>query len=127
MLSFLLTLLAVFGGIALVLRLLGSLLGLGLTAAEASASISLADASARRGDVTTMLERRQAALTLRRRRRRAAGWVALWLGLIVVPPLTGWTGIVYPAAALLWLFPRARPSLVMWRSAGPLAPRDGPR
>jgi hypothetical protein len=96
-------LLAVVGAIAIVLRLLGALLGLGLTAAEASSAATLAEASARRGDLTGMFERKEAAVALRRRRLRSAGWVALWLGLLVVPPIADVGRVVYAAASLLWL------------------------
>jgi hypothetical protein len=100
--------LAVGGVIAIVLRLLGALLGLGLTAAEASAASSLAEASARRGDLTGMMERKQASVALRRRRIRAAGWVSLWLGLLVVPPILDLALPVYAVAAGLWLIPRPK-------------------
>lgn len=103
-----LTFLAVLGVAAILLRLLGAMLGLGLTAAEASAANSLAEASARRGDVTGMIERQEAGVALRRRRMRSAGWVALYLGLLVVPPIVDVARWVYAAAAALWLLPRPR-------------------
>jgi hypothetical protein len=117
-------LLAVLGAGALLLRLFGALFGLGLTAVEASAAASLAEASARRGDVTGMLERREASQALRRRRIRSAAWVALWLGLLVVPVVAGVARLAYAAAALLWLQPgRGRMAVTIraggkWRSPG---------
>jgi len=104
----LLLFLAVLGVGAILLRLMGALLGLGLTAVEASAASSLAEASARRGDLTGMMERKEAGLALRRRRLRAAGWVAVYLGLLVVPPIADVARFVYAAAAGLWLLPRPR-------------------
>ena len=97
--------LAVAGLFALLLRLMGALLGLGLTAAEATHASTLTEASARRGDITAMMEGKETAVMLRRRRLRAAGWVALWLGLLTVPAILGVARYVYAAAALLWIAP----------------------
>ena len=102
--------LAVLGGIALVVRLGRSLVRLGLTAAEIGAASGLAEVSARRGDITGLAERASHGEELRRNRRRDIAFVLFWLALLVIPPLAGWTRIVYAAASVLWLLPR-RPIL----------------
>lgn len=118
MLDLLIAFLAVLGVIAITLRLIGSLLGFGLTAVEASASRTLAEASARRGDLTGMMERREAAVALRRRRLRAVARLSLWLGLLIVPPVLGVGRIVYAVASVLWLMrlPRVRVQVARGRS-----------
>ncbi|HYW07533.1 MAG TPA: hypothetical protein VE913_11280 [Longimicrobium sp.] len=102
--------LAVLGGIALVVRLGRSLVRLGLTAAELGAASGLAEVSARRGDITGLAERASHGATLRHNRRRDIAVVLFWLALLVIPPLAGWTRVVYAASAVLWLLPR-RPIL----------------
>ena len=102
--------LAVLGGVALVVRLGRSLVRLGLTAAELGAASGLAEVSARRGDITGLAERASHGAELRRNRRRDIAFVLFWLALLVIPPLAGWTRIVYAAAAVLWVLPR-RPIL----------------
>ena len=103
-----LVLLALAGGAALVLRLGGSLVRLGLTAAETTAATGLAEVSARRGDLTGLAERREEARALRRARRRQAAATVLWISLLVAPAALGWAREVYAGASLLWLLPRPR-------------------
>lgn len=98
-------------GIAAILRaLVRTVLRLGLTAAEESTASGLADVSARRGDLTGLAERSEAAKSARRRRRRDLFLSALWLGWLAVPPFLGWAGEAYALAAPLWLVapPRVR-------------------
>lgn len=106
----LLSLLAVAGCAALVVRLLRSLLGLGINAAEATAVSGHLEVSTRRGDLTAMQEQRAEEEALRRRRRGSLLLVVLWIALLAVPPLAGVARWVYAASALLWLLPR-RPVL----------------
>jgi hypothetical protein len=101
--------LAGFGLGALLLRLLGALFGLGLTAVEASHASNVSEASARRGDITAMMEGRETAAAMQRRRLRSAAWVGLWAAVLVVPALFGVARYVYAAAALLWVMPGGRP------------------
>ena len=101
-------LLAAAGVLALLLRLGGALLVLGLNAAESTAASGLAEVSERRGDVTGFLERRRTADTLRGARRRAALTLLVLLLLLAVPPVVGVAREAYAACALLWLLPRRR-------------------
>jgi hypothetical protein len=100
--------LALLGGVALVLRLASSAIGLVLASAEITAAGGLAEISARRGDLTEMAERREQLRTLGRVRRTAMARAVLWLVMLALPLLAGWAGVVYPLAALLWLLPRPR-------------------
>ena len=110
-LDLLLSILAVVGCVALVLRLGRSLLGLGIAAAEATALAGSIEVSTRRGDLTAMGEQQSQVQTLRRRRLRSLLLAALWAALLVVPPMIGWVRVVYAAAAVLWILP-SRPVLI---------------
>jgi hypothetical protein len=110
LLSFLLFLLAAAGVAALVSRLLGSLLRLGLAAAEKTHNDGLVDASLRRGDLTALVERQAQVKALRRSRGRSALLVALWIALLAAPPLAGYGREAYALSSLLWLLP-GRPAL----------------
>lgn len=105
LLSFVLFLLAVLGVVAVLLRLGRELVRLALNAAESTHATGLAEISERRGDITGLMERRAAAGTLRRDRRLALAQVAIFLLLLVVPPLAGLAREVYAACALLWFVP----------------------
>ena len=98
--------LAFLGVVALVLRLLRSFARLALRAAEANAAAGLADISARRGDVTAMIERQNARKEARRDRRIAMATAALWLLWLALPPFAGVAREAFAVAALLWLVPR---------------------
>lgn len=105
LLSLVLPLLAVFGFLALLRRLGGSLLRLGLHAAEGTAAAGLAEVHERRGDVTGFLERRADARVLRRARRRTAAVAAASALLLAVPLFAGLAREVWAACSLLWLLP----------------------
>lgn len=107
--------LAALGGLAVVLRLGGALLRLGMSAAESTAATGLAELSERRGDVTGFLERRRAAHGLRRRRARAGLAALAWLALLSAPPLLGVAREAFAACSLLWLLPRPRARLPVRR------------
>jgi hypothetical protein len=98
--------LAVLGVLAILVRLGRSLLRVGITLAEETAARGLAEASARRGDLTGLAERREQARALRRKRLQQLGASVLWAALLVVPALAGWSAPVYAASSLLWLLPR---------------------
>jgi hypothetical protein len=108
LLSIVLLLLAVFGFLALVLRLGRELVRLALNAAESTAATGLAEVSERRGDITGLMERQAAAQSLRRARRRTIAEVAFLFLLIAIPPFTEFTREVYAACALLWFIPARR-------------------
>jgi hypothetical protein len=101
----LVTLMAFAGGAALVVRLVRAALRLGLRAAEATAAAGLADVSARRGDLTSMLERRAAETAARRERRGALLLFLVWLLWLAVPLFGGWSRDAFAIAAILWLVP----------------------
>lgn len=106
----LVTLLAFAGCVALVLRLVRTAGRLALRAAEASAAAGLADVSARRGDVTGMIERQNTVRRARRDRRKATAMVVLWGAWLVVPVFAGWAREAFALGALLWLAPRRAPA-----------------
>ncbi len=108
LLSIVLLLLAVFGFLALVLRLGRELVRLALNAAEATAASGLAEVSERRGDITGLMERQAAAQALRRARRRTIAGVAALFLLMAIPPFTELAREVYAACALLWFIPARR-------------------
>ena len=99
--------LALLGAVALLVRLARSVARFALGAAETAAASSLAEASARRGDLTRMSEARQAERAARTGRRRSGlvslGW-ALWL---VLPLVVGGIAEGWALAAPLWLLPGA--------------------
>jgi hypothetical protein len=106
LLTGLVTLMSVAGAAALVIRLVRSALRLALRAAEATAAAGLADVSARRGDITGMMERRAAEQGARRERRGALLLALLWLLWLVVPVFAGWAREAFAVAAVLWLAPQ---------------------
>ena len=107
----LILILAIVGAVALVRGLARTLLRLGLRAAEETAATGMAEVSARRGDLTALAERREAALAARKHRRRDLLLAGVWVLWLVVPPIVGWAGPAYALAAPLWFTapPRVRP------------------
>jgi hypothetical protein len=97
--------LAFVGAAALAYRLIRSLLGLAFALAESAAASGLAEQSARRGDLTGMVERREAQRVARRLRVRQAARTVFWLFCLAFPPFTPWVSAFYAAAAPLWFFP----------------------
>ncbi len=69
-----------------------------------------ASARARRGDVTGLQDALDQKDAARRRRRTALGGIALWGGMLLLPPLTPWPTALYAAYSVLWLLPRRRPA-----------------
>jgi hypothetical protein len=115
----LVTLMAIAGGTALFVRLVRTALTLGLRAAEVTAASGLADVSARRGDLTGMMERRADAAAARRDRRGAGLLFLFWAAWLAVPVFGGWEREAFAIAAVLWLVPN-RP-LRARRDLGPVA------
>jgi hypothetical protein len=99
-------LLALIGVLAIVARLGRAVLRVGLTAAEETAAAGMAEASARRGDLTTLAERRSQALSLRRRRWLQLAAAGAWAALLLVPAFVEGGRLAYAAGAVLWLLPR---------------------
>jgi hypothetical protein len=104
-LTALVTIMAVLGVAALVIRLVRTALRLALRAAEASAARGLAEVSARNGDLTAMMERRAAEQGARRERRGALLLALLWLLWLAIPPFAGFAREAFALAAVLWLVP----------------------
>ena len=99
------------GGAGAILRsLVRTVLRLGLGAAEETAAVTMAEQSARRGDLTGLAERREMAIRARRNRRRDLLLSGLWLAWLVLPPFLGPASQIYALAAPLWLVapPRIR-------------------
>jgi hypothetical protein len=102
----LLFLAAACGVVAVGTRLLGSALRLGVAAFRESATRSLAEVSARTGDLTALEERAAQSAALRSDRRRRGALVAFWGALLLAPLALGPTPQLYAAYNLLWLLPR---------------------
>jgi hypothetical protein len=98
--------LAIAGGMALLSRALRSALRLLLRTGEVTAASGLVDISLRRGDLTTLAERRAQERRARRRRRRDGLLSLLWFAWLLVPVAGGWLPGAYALAAPLWLVKR---------------------
>jgi hypothetical protein len=70
----------------------------------------LAEIRARRGDLSGLEEAAELRAAARRRRLLSLGVFSMWLGLLIIPPLTPWPEFLYAAYSLLWLLPRRRRS-----------------
>lgn len=103
--SALVTLLALTGFAALLLRALRFALRVALHTAEVTAASGLAEVSQRRGDLTALAERRAAAARARRSRGRDALRLAAWTVWLVIPAFTDVSREAYALAAPLWLLP----------------------
>lgn len=99
--------LAVLGAVALVARFLRAAFRFLFASAQSTAAAGLAEVSARRGDLSTLAERREVEQTARRARLRTGLLTLLWLLLLVIPLLIGWTREVYVVCSVLWLLPSA--------------------
>jgi hypothetical protein len=95
------------GGIAAVLRHIltasSKLLRRGLDAYLAG---QIADVRANRGDLTGLSDAQDARVRARRLRRGALFMMAVWVALLVVPPLTPWPELLYASYTILWFVPR---------------------
>jgi hypothetical protein len=106
-----LVLMLAIAGVGAILRSLArTVLRLGIGAAEESAATGMAEVNARRGDLTGLAERREAARSARRYRRLDVLQSLAWLLWLVVPPFAGLAPQAYAFAAPLWLIaaPRIR-------------------
>jgi hypothetical protein len=100
-------LLAVAGVFALLSRLIRAVARVAVAAAEATAASSLAETSARQGDLTGMAERREAERTARRRSWKHIVWIVFWLAALILPPVAELARELFAAAVVLWFFPHA--------------------
>ena len=109
--DFILILLSFVGAVALIRNLLRTLLRLGIRATEATAASGLADVSARRGDLTSLEERRAVLRHARQRRTRDLLRSLLWLAWLILPLFLGWVIPAYLLAIPLWFIapPRITP------------------
>lgn len=99
-------LLAIAGFAAAALRALLALLAVLRSGVDAFLARDLAQTRGQRGDLTGLADARELQGAARRRRALAVGVLAMWVGLLVVPPLTPWPAMLYATYSLLWLVPR---------------------
>ncbi len=100
--------LALLGGVALFLRVMRGALSVALRAAEIATADGMAEASARRGDLTGMSEARAAIEQAKAARVRKVA-VTLGWGLWLVSPLVlGWVPEAWAIASPLWLVKSGR-------------------
>ncbi|HKJ93521.1 MAG TPA: hypothetical protein VJ957_10145 [Longimicrobiales bacterium] len=100
--------LAVVGVVAVIWRLLRSLLRLARRVSDAVWASEIARARARRGDLTGMRDAQAEADAARRARDRAAVVALLWAFLLVAPAALPWTRVLYAVLALTWVMPKRR-------------------
>jgi hypothetical protein len=110
--------LALLGAAVLALRLFRAAARVVLSAAEVATSAGLAEASARRGDLTALAESRAAERVARASQRRHGLIALVWLLWLVVPLVAGGALEMYAIAAPLWLLP-SRPVRPPTRAAPP--------
>jgi hypothetical protein len=106
----LLALLAIIGAAALVYRSIGGIFRSVLRASQETAASGMAEVSASRGDVTSMLERKRLAESARRDRRRHSLLTLAWILWFTLPLIFGGARIAFALAAVLWLLPTSRPA-----------------
>ena len=97
--------LALLGGVALVVRLVRSAMIAMLSAAEMVAASGMAEAGARRGDLTALSEGRAAERSARLSRRRSLAAAMVFLLWLSAPVGLGAAAEAYAIAAPLWLVP----------------------
>lgn len=105
----LLTVLAVAGAAALVLRLARSIGRMLLASAALAAARSGGEASARRGDLTGMQEGKTSEKRARGAAATAGAASVVWILWLVVPIPLDLLPAAYAAAAALWILPGRRP------------------
>lgn len=110
--SFLVLALAILGFLAIArnVALAGMrLLGRGVERLMAG---EVAEARARRGDLTGVGDAEGERVSARRRQRAALAVFAFWGALLVAPVLSPWPRYLYAVCSVLWLLPRIRPGRV---------------
>lgn len=101
-------LLGVAGFLAALRGLSRSALGLMVRGVEEIVAREASDIQARRGDLTGLQAADARSTRARGRRRRSILLLAFWVMLLVLPPLTPWTAVLYAAWSPLWLLPSRR-------------------
>ena len=99
-------LLAIAGIAAILLRIVTAGFGVLRVGVDGYLAREMGNVRAQRGDITGLRESAESRALLRRRRFRATGVLLMWVGLLLVPPLTPWPQLLYAAYSLLWLLPR---------------------
>jgi hypothetical protein len=103
-----LAVLAAIGFFVVAWRLFKAILRVARLGLDVYAAGELADARARRGDLTGMEDATRAAAARRRTRWRTTGPAVVWLLLLVLPALTPWTRSLYASYTLFWVLGRLR-------------------
>lgn len=98
-----LSILAVFGFVAVLWRLAGSLLRAARGGVDHFLARESAAVRAQRGDITGMEEAEEWMRRARRDRRDALLTTALWVSLLVAPAFTPVAREIYAAYSVLWL------------------------
>lgn len=106
---YLVLLLAFFGVVAVLGRVLRALLRLLHRGIDTLVAGEVEDLRAQRGDLTGMADAAKQKAVARRGRLVAAAKFSFWIGLLVAPPLTPWPATLYAIYSVLWLVPRVRP------------------
>lgn len=106
--NFLVSLLAVAGFLAVLVRAGRALFVALWRGVDAFLARDLEQARAQRGDLTGLEEARVVRAGARRRRVVALSLAGLWIALLVVPILTASPTAVYALYSVLWLLPRRR-------------------
>src|SRR5688572_2875381 len=97
--------LTLLGAAALMLRLARSTVAVMLMAAAVAAASGMEQASARRGDLTSLTEARMKLRGARMRRRRQMILALAWGSWLAIPFVAGWGREAFALAAPLWLLP----------------------
>lgn len=116
----LLLILAAIGVSAVLWRLARAVIRLIQRSGEAWIAAGAASSRQRRGDLTGLDEAADLERRARTGRRNAALRVAFWLAVLLLPPFTPWTVVVYAACALLWLTTAGGGRRTLVRSVPPL-------
>lgn len=98
--------LALAGAAAILLRAGAALLRLAHGGLESLYAGGLAEAHARRGDITGLQDAASSREHAVRRRRLAVASLVMWAGLLLLPLITPWPATMFAAYSLLWLVPR---------------------
>lgn len=105
---FVIYVLAFFGVLAVLGRVLRALLKLVHRGVDTLVAGEVHNLRAQRGDLTGMADAGRQKSIARRGRLMAVAMLSFWVGLLVVPPLTPWPAALYAIYSLLWVVPRIR-------------------
>lgn len=105
---FVIFVLAFFGVLAVLARVLRAALKLLHRGVDTLVAGEVHDLRAQRGDLTGMADAARQRSIARRGRVLAVAMLSFWVGLLVAPPLTPWPAALYAVYSLLWIVPRIR-------------------